>query len=175
MSLKWGQVECAGESAGAPRKSSAKIDALVRTASPKSSTSSCCTPSAVVQSTMKTTLLALAGAAAGAAALPAHVGVHEHPLEVVTPKYGALPIPTPSQLKYQGAISALIHFNMATFAHDGAWDAWEMEAGGNRSMRGFSRVALPLSGGAPAPLTPLPHRRRAFPRHHVLLRVNIPS
>jgi len=30
-----------------------------------------------------------------------------------------LPTPTPQQLKYQGTISALIHFGMATFFHDG--------------------------------------------------------
>ena len=30
----------------------------------------------------------------------------------------AMPIPTPQQLKYQGEISALIHFGMATFFHD---------------------------------------------------------
>ena len=30
-----------------------------------------------------------------------------------------LPVPTPQQLAYQGSISALIHFGMATFFHDG--------------------------------------------------------
>jgi hypothetical protein len=30
----------------------------------------------------------------------------------------AMPIPTPQQLQYQGEISALIHFGMATFFHD---------------------------------------------------------
>lgn len=35
------------------------------------------------------------------------------------PYTGSLPIPTPQQLQYQGSISGLIHFGMATFAHDG--------------------------------------------------------
>jgi hypothetical protein len=33
----------------------------------------------------------------------------------LVPFEGTMPIPTASQLKYQGSISALIHFNMATF------------------------------------------------------------
>jgi hypothetical protein len=32
---------------------------------------------------------------------------------------GGIPVPTPQQLAYQGEISALIHFGMATFFHDG--------------------------------------------------------
>ena len=35
------------------------------------------------------------------------------------PYAGSLPVPTPQQLEYQGSISALIHFGMATFFHDG--------------------------------------------------------
>ena len=35
------------------------------------------------------------------------------------PLESAPPLPTPQQLKYQGAVSALIHFGMATFFHDG--------------------------------------------------------
>ena len=41
------------------------------------------------------------------------------PAFVDVPFEGALPVPTPQQLKYQGEISALIHFGMATFFHDG--------------------------------------------------------
>ena len=40
----------------------------------------------------------------------------------VYPRPDAWPIPTPQQLAYQGGISALIHFNMATFMHDGEPD-----------------------------------------------------
>jgi hypothetical protein len=35
------------------------------------------------------------------------------------PRPAAWPVPTPQQLAYGGGISALIHFNMATFMHDG--------------------------------------------------------
>ena len=49
-------------------------------------------------------LLALAGAASGF---------------VLLPTTQPLPIPTPQQLAYQGGISGLIHFSMATFFHNG--------------------------------------------------------
>ena len=39
--------------------------------------------------------------------------------ERALPHGAAMPLPTPQQLKYQGEISALIHFGMATFFHDG--------------------------------------------------------
>lgn len=35
------------------------------------------------------------------------------------PYVGSMPLPTKQQLAYQGSISALIHFGMATFFHDG--------------------------------------------------------
>jgi hypothetical protein len=38
---------------------------------------------------------------------------------VMYPRPDAWPVPTPQQLAYQGGISALVHFNMATFMHDG--------------------------------------------------------
>ena len=41
------------------------------------------------------------------------------PAFVELPYYGSMPIPTKQQLAYQGEISALIHFGMATFFHDG--------------------------------------------------------
>ena len=37
----------------------------------------------------------------------------------IIPRKGTLPVPTKQQLAYQGEISALIHFGMATFFHDG--------------------------------------------------------
>jgi hypothetical protein len=40
-------------------------------------------------------------------------------LRVIPHPLGAVPTPSPQQLKYGGTISALIHFNMATFFHDG--------------------------------------------------------
>ena len=38
---------------------------------------------------------------------------------LVLPHAGPLPVPTEQQLAYQGQISALIHFGMASFMHDG--------------------------------------------------------
>lgn len=35
------------------------------------------------------------------------------------PRAAPWPVPTPQQLQYQGSINALVHFNMATFFHDG--------------------------------------------------------
>jgi len=56
------------------------------------------------------------------------------------PHDGPLPVPTPQQLAYQGAISGLIHFGMATFFHDGDpgctssnWNACEAGGGCNSS------------------------------------------
>eukprot|EP01043_Picozoa_sp_COSAG02_P039723 COSAG02_NODE_3156_length_7262_cov_12.166132_8_plen_112_part_01 len=40
-------------------------------------------------------------------------------VERARPAGVTMPVPTPEQLKYQGEISALIHFGMATFFHDG--------------------------------------------------------
>ena len=36
---------------------------------------------------------------------------------VLVPVSAPFPVPTPQQLKYAGKISALIHFNMASFMH----------------------------------------------------------
>ena len=41
------------------------------------------------------------------------------PLQLVPLPNVVLPLPTPQQLAYGGQISALIHFGMATFFHDG--------------------------------------------------------
>ena len=53
---------------------------------------------------LRPALCALAAAAAAAAAAP--------PPFRLLPASSAPPLPTPQQLKYQGAISALIHFGM---------------------------------------------------------------
>lgn len=48
------------------------------------------------------------------AAVAAAACVGAQPAFVKLPAPNAMPVPTPQQLKYQGGISALIHFNMAT-------------------------------------------------------------
>lgn len=77
---------------------------------------------------MSRLLLILASAVAGAAAFRR------------VPHDGPLPVPTPQQLAYQGSISGLIHFGMATFFHDGDpgctrsnWNACESGGGCNSS------------------------------------------
>ncbi len=65
----------------------------------------------------------------------------------------SLPIPTPQQLKYPGTISALIHFNMATFFHDGDpgcnaqnWLGCDPNGGCNSSdPRSFNPTSLNVS------------------------------
>lgn len=64
-----------------------------------------------------------------------------------------MPIPTPQQLKYQGAMSALIHFGMATFFHDGDpgcdrdnWNGCDPRGGCNSSdVKSFSPTNLNVS------------------------------
>lgn len=63
------------------------------------------------------TALAVAVACVGASSIGASTGAQQ--LQLVRPPKGGLPKPTPQQLKYGGSINALIHFNMATFFHDG--------------------------------------------------------
>ncbi len=50
-------------------------------------------------------------------AVPSTANDAPPPLEIIHTN-APLPVPTAAQLKYQGSISALIHFNMATFFHD---------------------------------------------------------
>ena len=57
------------------------------------------------------------------------------------PFAGSLPVPTKQQLEYQGSISALIHFGMATFFHDGDpgctaenWNGCDPKGGCNSSQ-----------------------------------------
>jgi len=58
-------------------------------------------------------------AAACAAAVSASASSSSAPPFTLLPLASAPPLPTPQQLQYQGGISALIHFGMATFFHDG--------------------------------------------------------
>jgi alpha-L-fucosidase len=58
-------------------------------------------------------MLALATTALAAAGAPPAF------TERALPAGATMPVPTAAQLKYQGEISALIHFGMATFFHDG--------------------------------------------------------
>ncbi len=58
-------------------------------------------------------------AAACAAAVSASASSSSAPSFTLLPLASAPPVPTPQQLQYQGGISALIHFGMATFFHDG--------------------------------------------------------
>ena len=72
-------------------------------------------------------------AAACAAAVSASASSSAAPSFTLLPLASAPPIPTPQQLQYQGGISALIHFGMATFFHDG--DPGEQAVAGSSSAR----------------------------------------
>ena len=64
----------------------------------------------------RSTILA---AACVATAVSASASSSSAPSFTLLPLASAPPVPTPQQLQYQGGISALIHFGMATFFHDG--------------------------------------------------------
>ena len=74
------------------------------------------------------------------------------PFKLLVPA-AALPIPTPEQLRYAGSISALIHFGMATFFHDGDpgcdrqnWNGCDPNGGCNSSdVRSFDPSNLNVS------------------------------
>lgn len=74
-------------------------------------------------------------------------------LQIFSHPLGAVPTPSPQQLKYGGSISALIHFNMATFFHDGDpgcsaenWNGCDPLGGCNSSdPRSFNPTSLNVS------------------------------
>eukprot|EP00658_Telonema_sp_P-2_P016394 TRINITY_DN1635_c0_g1_i3.p1 TRINITY_DN1635_c0_g1~~TRINITY_DN1635_c0_g1_i3.p1 ORF type:complete len:505 (+),score=123.21 TRINITY_DN1635_c0_g1_i3:177-1691(+) len=74
------------------------------------------------------------------------------PFELI-PHVSPLPIPTKQQLAYQGQISALIHFGMATFFHDGDpgcddsnWNGCDPKGGCNSSnVASFNPTNLNVS------------------------------